>query len=119
MIAVRLLDPRFYYLDTCFCPLTPNLALLYPGAFSPNDVEKLSREIELIRVPERDALQFVYNAVVLGKNVVVPAGCPETYELLSGRGYVSYPVELFEFIKAEGAAKCLSLRLDQKIQDYR
>jgi N-dimethylarginine dimethylaminohydrolase len=115
IVAVKLVDPRFYHIDTCFCPLTPKLAMIYPGAFSPEDVEKLGREIELIRVPENDALQFVCNAVVLGKNVVVPAGCQETYDLLSQRGYTSYPVELSEFIKAGGAAKCLSLRLDQKI----
>lgn len=115
VVAVKLVDARFYHLDTCFCPLTPKLALIYSGAFSPEDVEKLGREIELIRVPESDALQFVCNAVVLGTNVVVPAGCQETYNLLSQRGYTSYPVELSEFIKAGGAAKCLSLRLDQKI----
>jgi N-dimethylarginine dimethylaminohydrolase len=119
LIAVQLQDPRFYHLDTCFCPLTQNLALIYPGAFSAADVNKLEQEIELIRVPEGDALQFVCNAVVLGRDVVVPAGCEATYQLLAARGYVAYPVELSEFIKAGGAAKCLSLRLDQKVKDYR
>jgi N-dimethylarginine dimethylaminohydrolase len=110
-VVVELKDPRFYHLDTCFCPLTPSLALLYPGAFSEADVKKLEKHIELIRVPEADALQFVCNAVVLGTDIIVPAGCPATYAMLAQRGFVSYPVELSEFIKAGGAAKCLSLRL--------
>jgi N-dimethylarginine dimethylaminohydrolase len=112
-VAVELRDPRFYHLDTCFCPLTPTLALIYPGAFSDADVAKLEKHIELIRVPEADALQFVCNAVVLGKDIVVPAGCSSTYAMLVARGFLPYPVELSEFIKAGGAAKCLSLRLDQ------
>ena len=114
LVAVELVDPRFYHLDTCFCPLTESLALIYLGAFSKQAVELLEREIELIHVPEAEALQFVCNAVVLGSDVIVPAGCATTYEKLAARGFQSYPVELSEFIKAGGAAKCLSLRLDQR-----
>ncbi len=33
VLPLELIDPRFYHLDTCFCPLAPDLALYYPGAF--------------------------------------------------------------------------------------
>ena len=33
VLPLELVDPRFYHLDTCFCPLAPDLALYYPGAF--------------------------------------------------------------------------------------
>lgn len=114
LIPVKLRDPRFYHLDTCFCPLNPTVALIYPGAFEEEGLRILERSIELIPVPEDDALHFVCNAVVLGRDVVLPAGCPTTYKLLSDRGFSTYPVELSEFIKAGGAAKCLSLRLEQR-----
>lgn len=113
LIPLELKDPRFYHLDTCFCPLNETLALVYPGAFSDSDVARLGRSIELIRVPEHDALHFVCNAVVLGKNVVLPAGCADTYSMLKQRGFSTFPVGLGEFIKAGGAAKCLSLKLEQ------
>jgi N-dimethylarginine dimethylaminohydrolase len=113
VVSVQLVDPRFYHLDTCFCPLTKDLALFYPGAFSAEGVRALERAIELIPVPDRDAERFVCNAVVLGKDVVLAAGCEATYSLLAARGFASSPVELSEFIKAGGAAKCLSLRLEQ------
>ncbi len=113
MVPVELKDPRFYHLDTCFCPLTPEVALIFPGAFSKEGLEELERSIELVPVPEQDAARFVCNAVVLGKDIVLPAGCADTYSLLARRGFVTHPVELSEFIKAGGAAKCLSLRLDQ------
>jgi N-dimethylarginine dimethylaminohydrolase len=115
LVLAKLQDPRFYHLDTCFCPLTRNVALVYPGAFEKEGLENLRRSIELIEVPEDEALHFVCNAVVLGSSIVLPAGCPETYRLLEGRGFSVYPVHLSEFIKAGGAAKCLSLRLDQVI----
>lgn len=111
LIQVQLQDPRFYHLDTCFCPLTPELAMVHPGAFTTEDLARLESAIELIRVPPQDAAHFVCNAVVLGTNVVLPAGCSQTYTLLEQRGFSAYPVELGEFIKAGGAAKCLSLKI--------
>jgi N-dimethylarginine dimethylaminohydrolase len=113
LVAVELVDARFYHLDTCFCPLTPKLAIFFPGAFTPEGTKTLEKAIELIPVPADEAVRFVCNAVVLGRDVVLPAGCPKTYELLKTRGFTSHPVELSEFIKAGGAAKCLSLRLQQ------
>ena len=114
LIPVQLQDPRFYHLDTCFCPLTPTLALVHPGAFNEQDLKQLERTIELIRVSAEDAVHFVCNAVVLGTDVVLPAGCAATYEALEKRGFTAYPIALSEFIKAGGAAKCLSLKLDNK-----
>lgn len=114
LIPVQLQDPRFYHLDTCFCPLTPTLALIHPGAFNDQDIKRLEQSIELIRVSPEDAVHFVCNAVVLGRDVVLPAGCDATYAALAKRGFTAYPVPLTEFIKAGGAAKCLSLRLDNK-----
>jgi N-dimethylarginine dimethylaminohydrolase len=113
LITVELKDPRFYHLDTCFCPLTPTLGMFNPGAFSADGIKALERCMELIRVPEHDAARFVCNAVVLGTDIVLPAGCPDTYRALGARGFTAHPVELSEFIKAGGAAKCLSLKLTQ------
>jgi N-dimethylarginine dimethylaminohydrolase len=112
LIPVRLRDDRFYHLDTCFCPLTPNLALIYPGAFDAEDLKSIERSIELIGVSPEEAARFVCNAVVLGSDIILPAGCPKTYGMLAERGYRTHPVVLDEFLKAGGAAKCLSLKLD-------
>ncbi|HAN93233.1 MAG TPA: amidinotransferase, partial [Nitrospira sp.] len=40
------------------------------------------------------------------------AGCPLTTKLLEDRGYRAHPVQLDEFMKSGGAAKCLTLALD-------
>jgi len=33
VLSLRLMDERFYHLDTCFCPLNGGYLLYYPQAF--------------------------------------------------------------------------------------
>ena len=51
----RMTDPRFYHLDTCFCPLNDRLAIWYPYAFDHVAQYNMKNEIELIDVSEKDA----------------------------------------------------------------
>jgi N-dimethylarginine dimethylaminohydrolase len=110
-VMCELIDPRFYHLDTCFCPITAKSAILFEGAFTKESLKRMSAEIELIPVPEHEALRFACNAVVLGKDLVLPSGCDDTMKVLKSRGFITHPVELDEFLKAGGAAKCLTLKL--------
>ena len=112
-LPVELVNPRFYHLDTCFCPLAPGVALYYPDAFDGYGRRVLETHVpKLIPVAEPDALRFGCNAVVVGKTVVHNAGCPTLAAALEAHGYRSIPVALDEFLKAGGSAKCLTLRLD-------
>ena len=63
-------------------------------------------------VPEADAFRFGCNAVVVGKKVVTNSDCPGLHDILKKAGYTPIGVELDEFLKAGGSAKCLTLRLD-------
>lgn len=112
VVTTELTDPRFYHLDTCFCPITPSLAIAYPPALAAEGLKAIEKHTEVLPVPASDAEKFVCNAVVLGKSIVVPAGVPTTRAMLESRGFAVHEVALDEFIKAGGAAKCLSLKLD-------
>ncbi len=113
VLPVELVDPRFYHLDTCFCPLAPGEAIYFPGAFDAYGRTVLERHIaRLLPVVEAEAERFACNAVVVGKTVIVNAGSTRLAEGLRGWGYTAIEVELDEFIKAGGSAKCLTLRLD-------
>jgi N-dimethylarginine dimethylaminohydrolase len=57
-------------------------------------------------------VRFGCNAVVVGKMVIVNAGCDRLAADLRAWGYETRAVELDEFLKAGGSAKCLTLRLD-------
>ena len=113
-ISLELVDPHFYHLDTCFCPLDADSALLWPEAFSPDSQKLLKDNVpKLLCVPASEAKQFACNAVVLGRKVIIPSGCPQTAGLLQQHGWQVQQCDLSEFIKAGGAAKCLTLNLDQ------
>jgi N-dimethylarginine dimethylaminohydrolase len=111
LVYCRLVDPRFYHLDTCFCPLDSKRALFYPPAFDEESKKSMESHIELFPVTAEDAARFACNAVVLGRSVVLPSGCAETQNTLRKLGYESHPVELDEFLKAGGSAKCLTMRI--------
>jgi N-dimethylarginine dimethylaminohydrolase len=111
VISVKLIDPRFYHLDTCFCPLNSKTAFFYPAAFDAESVKVLEDNLELIPVATADAVRFACNAVVLDHKVVLPDKCEGISKVLNQRGFETYPVALGEFLKGGGAAKCLSLRL--------
>ncbi len=107
----ELIDPRFYHLDTCLCALDEKQAIFCREAFSDDSGTGMEKRITLHPVPLNEALRFACNAVVLGKDVILPAGCPETEALLRSLGFTPYPINVGEFLKAGGATKCLCLSL--------
>jgi N-dimethylarginine dimethylaminohydrolase len=111
VLSVELVDGRWYHLDTAFFALTPNLIAYYPGAFDTYAQQVLESNFETIRVVDEEAAHFACNAVILGTRIVMPARCPRLQSELENRGYTVYPVELSEFLKSGGAAKCLTLIL--------
>lgn len=113
VLPLELVNPRFYHLDTCFCPLSAGQALWFPDAFDAYGRRVIESHIpKLIPVVEAEAHRFGCNAVVVGKTVVTNSGCPQLAEDLRRNGYEPVAVELDEYLKAGGSAKCLTLRLD-------
>ncbi len=113
VISLELADPRFYHLDTCFCPLDGKAALYFPPAFDAYANKALEESVpDLLAVSEPPALRFACNAVVVNGTVVTNTGCEELKQPLAERGYKLRMVELSEFMKSGGSAKCLTLRLE-------
>lgn len=113
VLPLELVNPRFYHLDTCFCPLAPGEAMYYPDAFDGYGRKVLEAHIaKLLPVNEAEAHRFGCNAVVVGRHVVLNTGCEQLAADLSRWGYSPVATELDEFLKAGGSAKCLTLRLD-------
>lgn len=112
VIPLQLVDTRFYHLDTCFCPLDRQTAIYFPAAFDDYARRALSQVARLIPVDEDEAARFACNAVVVGEEVVLNAGCPRLESALKAAGFNPHATELSEFLKSGGSAKCLTLRLD-------
>jgi len=116
VVSLKLADPRFYHLDTCFCPLSGGEAMYYPAAFDAESLMKIEGRYppsKRICVTEADALRFACNAVNIGNTILLNRIGDELLEELELRGYDVVQVELTEFLKAGGAAKCLVLRLSE------
>ncbi len=115
VISVELVMDRFYHLDTCFCPLGDGSALWYPEAFDDYGQRAMRKHIRsLIDVAPEEAGKFACNAVVLGREIVLPEGCPKLYATLQERGFNPNPLPMTEFLKAGGACKCLTLFVPQR-----
>jgi lysine-ketoglutarate reductase/saccharopine dehydrogenase-like protein (TIGR00300 family) len=116
VLSLRLVDRRFYHLDTCFCPLTDGYLLYYPAAFDTYS----NRMIELrvpaekrIAIDELDAVNFACNSVNVGSVVVMNKASDGLKQILGDRGFTVVETPLTEFLKAGGAAKCLTLRVTE------
>ena len=113
VIPLELADRRYYHLDTCFCPLAPDVAIYYPPAFDGYGRKVLNNMIgQLIAVDDAEAARFACNAVVLDRTVITNIGCPRLHQELKRRGFRPVATPVSEFVKAGGGAKCLTLRLD-------
>lgn len=116
VIALRLVDPRFYHLDTCFCPLTGGYLLYYPSAFDEAAQAAIEAHIPAqrrIEASEADALAFACNAINIGNVVALNRATPELRAKLEKAGFSVAESDVSEFLKAGGAVKCLCLRLDE------
>jgi N-dimethylarginine dimethylaminohydrolase len=113
VLPLELVNKYFYHLDTCFCPLTADQAIYYPEAFDPYGRKVLQAHIpDLLAVTEAEAKQFACNAVVFDRTVITNVGCEHLAGHLLKRGFHPVALELDEFLKSGGSAKCLTLRLD-------
>jgi N-dimethylarginine dimethylaminohydrolase len=115
VVPLMLTDERFAHLDNVLCPLGSGHVLAYMNAFSPHAQSLLRRNIEpgyLIEINAEDALARVCSAVEVDRALVMQSVSRSLRERLHGAGYRVFCTELDEFARAGGAAKNLTLRLD-------
>ena len=121
VLSLRLIDERFYHLDTCFCPLSGGYLLYYPPAFdaySNRLIEMRIPEEKRLVVEEPDAVNFACNAVNINSTIVMNKASDSLQQRLAKVGFEVIETPLKEFLKAGGAAKCLTLRVTEPILEY-
>lgn len=119
VIPLKLIDNRFYHLDTCLCPLSEGYLMYFPGALD-NESNKLIEDHvpqeKRIVVSEKDAELFACNAVNIDKNIFLNEVSNDLVDTLERLGFKVTRSLLSEYIKAGGAAKCLTLKLNEQIK---
>ncbi|MFI6758149.1 dimethylargininase [Micromonospora sp. NPDC050417] len=107
VVSLRLVDPRFYHLDTALAALDDRNIVYYPGAFSPAAQQVLAQLFpDAVLADEVDALAFGLNLVGDGRHVVLNSEASGLATKLAAAGYVPVPVELGELKKGGGSVKC-------------
>jgi N-dimethylarginine dimethylaminohydrolase len=118
VVSLRLIDPRYYHLDTALFVLSeatdtaPAQVTYYPAAFSAGSRRVLARLFpEAVLATAADAACFGLNGVSDGRNVVLPREATELAARLAVRGYEPVLLDVSELKKAGGGPKCCTLEI--------
>jgi len=112
VLSLRLVDPRYYHLDTALCVLDADTAAYYPAAFDDAGRATLASHFaELIEVKDEDAEVLGLNAISDGQHVVLPEQATGLIGQLTTAGFTPVGVDLSELLKAGGGPKCCTLEL--------
>ncbi|WP_103026637.1 dimethylarginine dimethylaminohydrolase family protein [Salinibacter altiplanensis] len=110
IVALRLVDPDYYHLDTCLCPLDAQHALLAPEAFDETGRALIDALFDtVIDVPDHEARhQFACNAHCPdGHHVLLQEGCEGTNDQLRAHDFVPVELDTSEFMKSGGSVFCM------------
>ena len=112
VVGLRLVDPRYYHLDTALTVLDDDEIAYYPAAFAPAS-RALLRELhpDAVVAHETDAVAFGLNAVSDGHHVVLPSGARRLASSVQERGFCTIAVDVSELLKSGGGPKCCTLEL--------
>ena len=113
VVSLELADPRFYHLDTCFCPLNDTTVLYAPAALTAVSA-RLVRQLvpHVIEVPLEVAAGFACNAMPVDGCVVSSLAAARLERPLADAGFETIELPMSEFMKSGGGVRCLSLPLD-------
>ena len=117
IVTVKLTDARFYHLDTCFLPLDKDAVMLFPEAFTPEDLRGIKKLFKnIIEVSEDEALYgFALNAHVISdgkggrKVALIQKGSEKTVAQLKEKGFEVIEADTSEYIKSGGSVFCMKM----------
>jgi N-dimethylarginine dimethylaminohydrolase len=109
---LELVDPYFYHLDTCFSVLNAEAVLIFPGAFTPENLAQI-RDLcpRVHEISRDDAMGFVCNGVVGNGCYLTPHLPPTLAAALSRENLQPVLLDTSEFEKSGGSAFCLKTLL--------
>lgn len=114
VIALELINPKFYHLDTCLCILNENTALIYPPAFTEGGLELIRGMFKNVLEASKYEAEnfFACNATCVdGKNVFIQQGCVDVNQQLKEAGFNVHEFSTYEFLKSGGSIFCMKMLL--------
>lgn len=112
VILLKLVNERFYHLDTCFCPLSSEAVMIYPSAFDPESLGLILKLFPIVLVASEfeAGRQMACNAVVIdGKIAILHKGAAGAVRHMAAIGLKAAEVDTSEFIKSGGSVYCMKM----------
>lgn len=110
VLSLKLIHPKYYHLDTCFCVLNQNCVMYYPDAFDTQSLTLIESNFEdRIIVSQNDAESFACNAVQISNYVILHSASETLKHKLSSRNLTVVENNMSEFLLSGGSVKCCVL----------
>lgn len=117
LLPLKLTNPYFYHLDTCFLPLYDNTLLVVREAFTSQDIQKLKNHFsDIVFIPEQEAREYfslnahVFTSPLTQRHVaVLQTGDTLTKSVLKEKNYIIFEVDTSEFMKSGGSVFCMKM----------
>jgi N-dimethylarginine dimethylaminohydrolase len=112
VVALQLVDERFYHLDTALTIVDHETAAYVPMAFAPASIALIEQHFPTtVRLDDADALVLGANAVSDGLHVLCAEEAKGFHVQLADLGFVPIPLAVSELRKSGGAVRCCVLEL--------
>ncbi len=112
VVSLRLVDPRFYHLDTAMAILDESTIAYLPAAFDDASRAELERRYpDAILVDEADASVLGLNSFGDGRTMVIAERATGFARQLAERGFETVGLDLSELLLGGGGIKCCTLEL--------
>lgn len=110
---LTMVNPAYYHLDTCFCPLPGGRAIYLPEAFDTQAQSLLQNHFGagLLALTPEEGRAFSANAVCVGNTIFLNQASQRLNQALTDWGFHVVTTPLSEFMKSGGSAKCLTLKI--------
>ena len=89
VVSLRLVDQRFYHLDTCFTPLSDGRLMYFPAAFDELSLREIRQRIapsHRLEISKADAMRFACNALVIDQTIITNYASKSLKQRLRGLG---------------------------------
>lgn len=118
VIPLELATPKFYHLDTAFCPLQNGEIIFHPDAFTLDSLSTITNNVDdrnfIIPSDSEDHDSLSMNAVNIDNNIIFSKCSTSLEYMLYEVGYNVIRSPLTSFLRSGGGPKCLVLKMDDE-----
>lgn len=119
VVALELIDERFYHLEKCFLPLDIDTVMICPEAFTFESLQAIKLMFKnVIRIPPIEASgrfsltsHILYDRKTKTKSALIHYGSSFAYQALEKEGFDIVEVDTSEFIKSGGSVAGLKMMI--------